>query len=370
MRFAAGDWVEVRSKAEILATLDEDGRLEGLPFMPEMLRFCGGQFRVFKRAGKTCSEAVGPAGLAFVSRELKDAVHLDHRCDGSAHGGCQAGCLMFWKEAWLRPIGRHASSAAIAVSKRSATGHRAGRCKEDRIYAAAASRGADNEARYICQATQLMEATTPLKLWNLRQYFEAVRSGNDSVAAVLKALVYVAYYYATLARSPRLGAPARWFYDLFQSVWGGLPFPRKAGTIGPGQPHPRLDLGLQPGDVVRVKPYRDILETINGAATNRGLSFDAELVPYCGKVFTVRTRIERFVDEKTGRMRKMKTPAVILDGVYCQSLYSGQRILCPRAVFLWWREIWLERISESGAAPSAAGLACGSCHSVTARRVF
>jgi hypothetical protein len=115
-----------------------------------------------------------------------------------------------------------------------------------------------------------------------------------------------------------------------------------------------------------VKSYKDILATIDGAATNRGLSFDAELVPYCGKVFRVRTRIERFIDEKSGRMRKMKTPAVILDGVYCQSLYSGQRILCPRAVFLWWREIWLERISEPGAAPSDEGLACGSCHSVTA----
>jgi hypothetical protein len=30
----AGDWVEVRSKQEILRTLDKGGRLEGLPFMP------------------------------------------------------------------------------------------------------------------------------------------------------------------------------------------------------------------------------------------------------------------------------------------------------------------------------------------------
>jgi hypothetical protein len=31
-----GDLVEVNSPAEILATLDERGDLEGLPFMPEM----------------------------------------------------------------------------------------------------------------------------------------------------------------------------------------------------------------------------------------------------------------------------------------------------------------------------------------------
>ena len=36
MTIGAGDWVEVRSKEEILATLDEHGRLEGLPFMPQM----------------------------------------------------------------------------------------------------------------------------------------------------------------------------------------------------------------------------------------------------------------------------------------------------------------------------------------------
>ena len=32
------DWVEVRSKEEILATLDSKGQLDGMPFMPEMLR--------------------------------------------------------------------------------------------------------------------------------------------------------------------------------------------------------------------------------------------------------------------------------------------------------------------------------------------
>jgi hypothetical protein len=32
-----GDVVEVRSAAEILATLDENGALDSMPFMPEML---------------------------------------------------------------------------------------------------------------------------------------------------------------------------------------------------------------------------------------------------------------------------------------------------------------------------------------------
>ena len=53
-KLAAGDWVEVRSKEEILATLDANGRLDNLPFMPEMFEYCGRRFRVWKRAHKTC----------------------------------------------------------------------------------------------------------------------------------------------------------------------------------------------------------------------------------------------------------------------------------------------------------------------------
>ncbi len=42
----AGDWVEVKSADEILATLDAQGCYEALPFMPEMLQYCGRRFRV------------------------------------------------------------------------------------------------------------------------------------------------------------------------------------------------------------------------------------------------------------------------------------------------------------------------------------
>jgi hypothetical protein len=360
-----GHWVEVRSKEEIFATLDEDGRLEGLPFMPQMTQYCGQRFQVFRRAGKTCTEERGPAGgVVYISRRLRDTVHLEHRCDGRAFGGCQAGCLIFWKEAWLKPVDApdsrgHQTGKQLSDQVPALDG--AGGCTENQVLAATTYQGPDGNVRYSCQATQLLESSTPLKLWDARQYVEAYRSGNQSLSAVLKAIVYVLYYYGTLARSPRLGAASRWFYDRFQSVWGGPPFPRKAGKIAAGQTHPRLDLDLKPGELVRVKSYAQILETLDSSARNRGLSFDAELVSYCGKVFRVRTRIERFVDEKTGKLLKMKTPAVILDGVYCQSLYSGQRILSPRAVFLWWREIWLERVPESSVTRSDQEFP-GGCH--------
>ena len=45
-KLSAGDWAEVRSKEEILAPLDGNGCLDGLPFMPKMFKWCGQRFQV------------------------------------------------------------------------------------------------------------------------------------------------------------------------------------------------------------------------------------------------------------------------------------------------------------------------------------
>lgn len=109
------------------------------------------------------------------------------------------------------------------------------------------------------------------------------------------------------------------------------------------------DLNLQPGELVRVKSYDDILATLTGSR-HRGLHFDAEEVPYCGGTYRVKARIERFVDEKTGKLISLKTPAVMLENVWCQSRYSGCRMFCPRSIYAWWREVWLERVDDRAAA--------------------
>ena len=54
MALSAGDWVEVRSKEQILRTLDKNARLNAMPFMPQMFQYCGKRFKVLKRAHKTC----------------------------------------------------------------------------------------------------------------------------------------------------------------------------------------------------------------------------------------------------------------------------------------------------------------------------
>ena len=97
LRPQIGELVQVRSVDEILATLDSEGKFEGVPFMPEMVPFCGQRFKVFKHADYTCTDGD--------PRRLTNTVHLEElRCDGSAHRNCQAKCLLFWKEAWIKGI--------------------------------------------------------------------------------------------------------------------------------------------------------------------------------------------------------------------------------------------------------------------------
>ncbi|MDP9130181.1 MAG: hypothetical protein M3N35_07315 [Candidatus Binatota bacterium] len=328
--------VEVRSKEEILATLDKNGRLEGLPFMPEMFRYCGQRFEIYKSAYKSCDTVSG----RYIGLRIDRCVHLELRCDGGAHGGCQAGCLMFWKEAWLKPVDQALQKPAPSVAAWLIA------CAERDVIAAASNQHG-NETVYSCQATSLLNFTRPLKWWDARQYAKAYGSGNRSAAEILRGLSYLLYSYGTLSNHSKLGAPWRWLYDRARPLWHGVAFPRRRGRIPLGRPTPKVDLDLKPGDLVRVKSYEEILATLDENRSNRGLTFDAELVPYCGKIYRVQTRVHRFIDEQTGRMKKLKTPAVILDGVVCKSRFSGQRMFCPREIYLWWREIWLERVEEA-----------------------
>lgn len=352
MKLRAGHWVEVKSKDEILRTLDTKGQLEGMPFMPQMFQYCGQKFKVYKRAHKTCDTVNPIRGV-----RVFNAVHLDLRCDGAAYGGCQAACLIFWKTAWLKPInetqgiegsikppqkGKHLHSAQLADSAS---------CTQADVWEGTQTKDIINSndgPTYICQATQLPHFTTYLPWWDIRQYVEDYTSGNVTIGQLLRGFLYASY--VSLAQAGiGLGPSLRWLYDRIQSIWGGLPYPRKSGTLPIGHPTPTSILNLQPGELVRVKPYREILATLNTENKNHGLYFDAEAVPYCGGTFRVRTRLKRYIQENTGKLITLKNESIILENVTCQSRYSGCRMLCPRSIYSWWREIWLERVpNETG----------------------
>jgi hypothetical protein len=341
-KLKVGDWIEVRSKEEILKTLDSSGQLDGMPFMPEMFAFCGQRFRVYKRAHKTC-DTVFP----IRSRRVHRAVHLETRCDGQGHDGCQAGCLIFWKEAWLKRVdsaGAPARNPLIGISGTT----------EASVWAHAQKAGDNGSARYVCQATQLPYATTSLSWWDLRQYVEDYTSGNVSLWRIICGFVYSMYYNLSQA-GIGLGPAMQWFYDKFHPLWRGTLFPRRRGVIPPGQPTPTGSLNLQVGELVRVKSHQEILRTLNTESKNRGMHWDAELVPFCGKTFRVLKRVPRLINEKTGEMQETKNPCIILNSVACQSRYSNCRMFCPRSIYPYWREIWLAGESGAGRGRHRAG---------------
>lgn len=341
-KFRVGDWVEVRSKEEILRTLDSNGQLNGMPFMPEMFAFCGKRFQVYKRAHKTCDTAFPVRG-----RRVDNAIHLDTRCDGSGHGGCQASCLIFWKDTWLKSVsGGNAkdSDADGHTERRDKVGAVVSGCTESTVIERAQTVDKiSGVITYVCQATQLPYATRDLEWWDVRQYVEDYSSGNVGLSRIISGAAYFLYY--AISKIGVGGRSLRRFYDKFHPLWKGTPFPRKTGTIPDGEPTPIKILNLQPGELVQIKSHDEILKTLNFSSRNRGLYWDAEEVPYCGKIYRVLKRVTKIINERTGVMQEMKTPCVILDSVICESRYSECRLFCPRSIYSYWREIWLERVA-------------------------
>ena len=316
-----GELVRVRSAREIFDTLDEHGRLDGLPFMPEMVAYCGRTFPVDKRADKTCD------GLGQL-RRMEHAVHLANvRCDGAAHGGCQAACLTYWKEAWLERVRNGGAPKARGMEpdeQAFVTDTLVPQAMEE-----AASAAADRV--YRCQATVIPEAAARVDPWQLSQYVRDVR--NWSLAKVLRGLLtdlFNLFQRVNRRLLPRFG--------LFG---GGRNYPFLTGALDKGDT-PSAKLDLQPGEMVRIKSRDEIMRTLDRSNHNHGLSFDVEMVPYCGRTARVRGRVERLIDEKTGRMIHIKSDCVVLDGVVCKADYHR---FCTRGIYAYWREVWLERIS-------------------------
>ncbi len=328
-RLKVGQLVEVRSAAEILSTLDENGELENLPFMPEMLQFCGQRLTVHKLAHKLCDMITDERGM----RWMTNAVHLTGaRCDGSAHGGCQTGCSIYWKEAWLKPVSADDPIAAPEPLEqvdpaKLAVVHRATR----------KASGPDGEDRYSCQGTEMARAA-PERMGFLdpRQYIIDWRSGNVALLSLLRTFFFGLFNRFQSKSRSVLPKPLR--------IRDGMHWGWVQGSDISRTPTARLD--LQPGELVRIKSKDEIVKTINARRLNRGMGFEEEMAWHCGKTVRVARRVERCIDERTGKLLTMQNPCIVLDGVVCEGVYNRN---CPREFLPFWREIWLERVEEPNA---------------------
>jgi len=300
--FHRGDLVRVRPFDEIQATLDSTSRLEGLPWMQEMAKFCGGQFRVFRRAEKVFLDH------HFYVGGLRRTVLLENaHCDGTSHGGCDMGCLLFWNDAWL-------DRAEVA---KGGTG-------EEAMAAHAQARGdqsapsAHAGGRFRCQATELAAVTRPLRWWSPGQYLREILHRDAKVRDILRE-------WMLLGRSKVRRALGR----------------KSLGCLtGTNASTATSALGLQPGELVEVKGREEIIATLDARGKNRGLSFTAEMARHCGQRFRVARRVQRIIVEWTGDLRPLAN-TVVLEGATCDGVAYRR---CPRNCDQLWREIWLKRV--------------------------
>lgn len=300
-----GDLVEVKTPDEILQTLDAEGAVDRLPFMPEMIDFCGRRFRISKRVVKTCSSGTKSDMRTF---HTEDVVLLDGvRCSGAAHDGCQKNCAIFWREAWLRRVEPETSERAITWAS------------SERLQTRLKTKTGPNT--YFCQASEILRATGRLsRRQRFTKCFSEIRAGNCGVLAMLNRLLV-------------------WLFWRTRRLFFG-PYAR-----GENKSTPLATLNLQPGDLVNVKPIDEISKTLNSKAHNRGLYFSPDMRKLCGRQQRVERKLDKIIVDGTGEMRQLRN-TVYLENSPCgcaHVAFGG----CSRCEFSYWREVWLDRAANS-----------------------
>lgn len=318
-----GDVVEVRTFDEIAASVDAADALDGLPFMPEMVRYTGRRAVVYRLVDK-----VYDYGRSSRLRRVEHTYLLTGlRCDGGAHGGCQAGCYLLWKSAWLKRV---VGSTAAAPPMMSQSGDaRTESVSSNAIGAGAQARAGATPVTYSCQYTEIAAASSPLSDSGIAQDLRPLLAGN---------LTLLAFAVAILSR----------LFNRAQELRGGAGFP----TLPPSSATttPLVSIGLRGGDAVRVRSVQQIAETLDSRSRNRGLWFDKEMMKHCGQAYPVLASVNRIIDVTSGRMLELRTPSIVLEGPDA----SGELLrFCAQHEHLFWREAWLVREQPAVTAPSS-----------------
>lgn len=301
-RLCRGDLVEVKTPDEIIPTLGADGALDHLPFMPEMLEFCGRKFRVSGKALTACF--TGP--LSPLGFKTDDVVTLDNvRCSGAAHDGCQKACIIYWRERWLRKVEDASTESHVDLRGM------------DRLRACLKVMTGPNT--YYCQASELPKATSSLsRRERLVNYLSGLRGGNFNALQMVQ----------------NTGTWLIW--RLRQMFFGVYAHGRNKST-------PVESLNLQPGEWVEVKSVQSIMETLDEKGHNRGLNFSPDMRLWCGRRCRVKGRLDKIIVDGTGQMRQLRN-TVTLEGSTCGCSYMGFDMGgCSRCEVSYWREIWLRR---------------------------
>jgi hypothetical protein len=94
---------------------------------------------------------------------------------------------------------------------------------------------------------------------------------------------------------------------------------------------------LRGGDTVKVKPFEEILKTLDSKGTLDGLPFMPEMKQFCGRTFSVHKHAQHLCTESGNRFIK---DTVLLQNVRCDGgFHDGCKQLC----MIMWKEAWLQK---------------------------
>jgi hypothetical protein len=127
------------------------------------------------------------------------------------------------------------------------------------------------------------------------------------------------------------------FSDLFSNS-------RKRGQASSELEGKSMSPKLEVGDRVQIRSREEIQFTLNYWHELKNCGFMADMWKYCGTTQRVLKPVERFVDERDYRVKRVRG-VYLLEGVICQGSSTYGR--CDRACFFFWREEWLKKIEES-----------------------
>ena len=98
--FGKGEVVRVRSREQILSTLDPFKELKGCGFLPDMYRYCGTQQIVLRSMQHFMDER------DYKLKKVRGVILLENViCNGTAaFGECDRCCYLFWREEWLERL--------------------------------------------------------------------------------------------------------------------------------------------------------------------------------------------------------------------------------------------------------------------------
>lgn len=127
---------------------------------------------------------------------------------------------------------------------------------------------------------------------------------------------------------------------------------------------------LQEGDLVRVRPIREIVGTLNFRQKLGGCFFLEDMENFCGGEYVVEKKVGHFFDELAYRYYKT-SDVVLLRNVCCTGNLPLVKYTCNRSCLYFWKEAWLQKINsgKTGTDATASSTQSASTHSPGRNRV-